>query len=142
MRLTLDRGMSDSDISSEEQLRRNIEELLAFYGWNQTQFAERLGVDQAWVSRHLSRKPPPHGARFQFWDLDKIATLFGLSPAELLQPKFGRWDRRHTGERRSGQDRRRQSRPDSPRPGRPRSGEPWAPQRDDPPSEKGVEKSA
>lgn len=96
---------------SEERLRCNIEELMRLFGWNQTELAIRLQKDQSWVSRHLNRDPPPRGARFQFRDIDRIAAIFGLSPAELLQPRYGKWDRRHADERRSGADRRHARRP-------------------------------
>lgn len=101
--------MSDVDppeSDSEACLRQNIQELLKFYGWNQTEFAARLGKDQSWVSRHLSAKPPPKGARFQFEDLDLVAAVFGLSPAELLAMRRGKWDRRTGKDRRCGYDRR------------------------------------
>lgn len=80
---------------------------MELYGWNQTELANRLGKDQSWVSRHLSREPPPKGARFQFRDLDLLAAVFRLSPAELLALRFGKCDRRSSGERRSDTDRRR-----------------------------------
>lgn len=96
-------------IDSEERLRCSVEALMDLYGWNQTEFARRLGKDQSWVSRHLSREPPPRGARFQFRDLDLIASVFGLSPAELLEQRHGKWDRRTRGERRDGSDRRKRT---------------------------------
>lgn len=105
------------ETDSEACLRNNIAALMKFYRWDQTELAMRLGKDQSWVSRHLSAKPPPKGARFQFRDLDLIAGVFGLSPAELLAMKHGNFDRRATGERRSGADRRRDKPP--PRMGRP-----------------------
>ena len=91
---------------SEERLRCAVEYLMDLRGWNQTELARRIGKDQSWVSRHLSREPPPRGARFQFRDLDLVARVFGLSPAELLLPGYGKWDRRRASERRSGTDRR------------------------------------
>lgn len=97
--------MSDT-ADSEERLRCNIEHLMEMFGWNQTELAIRVGKDQSWVSRHLSRKPPPSGARFQFSDLDALAAVFGLSPAELLAHRYGKWDRRIGDERRQRADRR------------------------------------
>ena len=97
---------TDDYIDSEEVLRCTVECLMEMYGWNQTEFAARLGKDQSWVSRHLSREAPPRGARFQFRDLDLVAAVFGVSPAELLAQRHGKWDRRSGRDRRGGTDRR------------------------------------
>jgi transcriptional regulator with XRE-family HTH domain len=114
MRPLLRLHMSDEhgqDGSAEEWLRRNVIELMAFYRMKQTVLAERMGRSQSWLSRRLSGRPwDEGGSRFQFEDLDRLATVFGLSPAELLQPKYGQWDRRRAGERRCGTDRRQTAR--------------------------------
>ena len=94
--------------TAEEWLRRNVLELMQFYRMNQTELAEKIGRGQSWLSRRLSGKPwDEGGSRFQFEDLDRLAAVFHLSPAELLQPKYGKWDRRSSTERRSHTDRRR-----------------------------------
>ena len=98
-------------VPAEEQLRRNVLELMKMWKMNQATLAARLRKSQPWVSRRL--KPPaepdtedPTGTRFQFSDLDALGAVFGLSPAELLQPMHGKWDRRSGRERRTGIDRR------------------------------------
>lgn len=98
------------DIDTEERLRLNLVELLIFRRMKQNELAERLGKSQAWVSKRLTGKASGKGSRFQFSDLDALAAVFGLSPAELLQPRYGKWDRRSGRERREGAD-RRQARP-------------------------------
>lgn len=66
----------------------------------QAGLAAMLGKSQSWVSKRLSGKAQPNGARLQVRDLDLIAAVFGLSPADLLCAGYGKRDRR------SGQDRR------------------------------------
>jgi transcriptional regulator with XRE-family HTH domain len=102
----------DGGSPAEDQLRRNLLELMEFRRMKQAQLAELLGKSQSWVSRRLSGKSwDAGGSRFQFEDLDALARIFGLSPAELLEPGYGSWDRRAGDERRSGTDRRRRARP-------------------------------
>src|SRR5688572_16261056 len=109
-RLRLDMGGHDTPATAEEWLRRNVVELMRFYRMRQATLAEKIGRSQSWLSRRLSGKPwDQGGSRFQFEDLDKLADVFGVSPAELLQPKYGEWDRRTGHERRSGTDRRRRA---------------------------------
>lgn len=111
-RLVLAMSGSETDrLSAEEWLRRNVVELMEFYRMKQATLAERIGRSQSWLSRRLSGKPwRSGGSRFQFQDLDKLAAAFDVSPAELLQPKHGDWNRRSGHERRSGTDRRRRER--------------------------------
>lgn len=94
-----------TEIPAEEQLRRNILELMRWRKMNQVRLAKLLGQSQSWLSRRLSEKPDK-GTRFQFSDLDTLSAIFGVSPAQLLQPGYGNWDRRTGGDRRSGVDRR------------------------------------
>lgn len=101
------------EISAEERLRQNVLELLTFRRMKQTDLAERLGRSQSWVSKRLKGKHEGKGSRFQLSDLDALGRVFGLSPAELLQPAYGKWDRRSGHERRQRAD-RRQARPLSP----------------------------
>jgi transcriptional regulator with XRE-family HTH domain len=91
--------MSDS---IDTLLRDNIRALMRLHRWNQTDFAERLRRSQGWVSKHLNGQ-----LRFQVCDLDGLSTVFGLSPAELLRERYGKWDRRSGLDRRSGTERRR-----------------------------------
>jgi hypothetical protein len=109
---------ADRSLPAEERLRRNLLELMAFRRMKQAELADLLGKTQSWVSKRLSE----HGNRFQFEDLDALATIFGLSPWELLQPAYGKWDRRSGQERRSGGDRRRRARTPFHRTGMPQSG--------------------
>lgn len=102
---------------AEEQLRQNIKELMRIWGMNQTELAEKLGKTQSWVSRRLNEGGRANGGtRFQFNDLDDLACVFGLSPAELLRPGYGKWDRRGAHDRRTGHDRRGPSRGARPEP--------------------------
>ena len=114
--------MSDTreeSLSAEEWLRRNVLELMRFYRMKQATLAEKIGRSQSWLSRRLSGKPwDEGGSRFQFEDLDVLAAVFGLSPAELLEPNYGDWNRRTGHERRSGTDRRRRPRSPPPPPDR------------------------
>ena len=103
----METGESGGPTTAEEWLRRNVLELMQFYRMRQADLAEKIGRSQSWLSRRLSGKPwDEGGSRFQFEDLDRLAMVFGLSPAELLQPKYGKWDRRCAPERRSHTDRR------------------------------------
>jgi transcriptional regulator with XRE-family HTH domain len=101
-------GEENGGSSAEHQLRKNLVELMEFRRMTQADLAELLGKSQSWVSRRLSGKAwEEGGSRFQFEDLDTLARIFGLSPAELLHPGYGKWDRRTGHERRAGPDRRR-----------------------------------
>lgn len=97
-------------LGAEEQLRQNVLELMAFRRMKQGVLAAKLGRSQSWLSKRLSGKGSGKGSRFQLTDLDVLATVFGVSPSELLEPKWGKWDRRSGHERRSGLDRRRKLR--------------------------------
>lgn len=103
-------GMDQEDGGSpaaEERLRQNLLDIIEFRRMRQAELAAKLGKSQSWVSKRLSGKPSHKGgARFQFSDLDKLASVFGLSPSELLQPGYGKRDRRKGVERRCGTDRR------------------------------------
>jgi len=94
-------------VGTEERLRLNILELLAFRRMKQTEFAERLGRSQSWVSKRLAGKASGKGSRFQLSDLDTLGAVFGLSPAELLEPRYGKWERRSGTDRRQHGERRR-----------------------------------
>lgn len=92
----------------EEQLRVNVLDIMEFRRIKQADLAERLGRSQAWVSKRLKGKQPDgKGSRFQLQDLDALADIFGLSPAELLAPTQQGWDQRTGVDRRAGYERRR-----------------------------------
>jgi transcriptional regulator with XRE-family HTH domain len=93
------------ELPAEEQLRRNVVELMRLYGWTQAELAAKLGQSQPWLSRRLSESDST-GTRFQLSDLDLLSHVFALSPQELLRPGYGKWDRRSGNERRGGFDRR------------------------------------
>lgn len=100
-------GGNDAQPTAEEWLRRNVVELMRFYRMRQAELAGKIGRSQSWLSRRLSGKPwTDGGSRFQLADLDALASAFGLSPAELLEPKYGEWDRRTGQDRRIRTDRR------------------------------------
>lgn len=92
-------------MTANDQIRQNLRELMDWRQMTQADLAEALGVSQPWVSKRLSGITP-----FQIEDLDAIGKVFGLTPAELLQPGYGQWDRRLGSERRSGAERRRSKR--------------------------------
>jgi transcriptional regulator with XRE-family HTH domain len=107
LRLGMDDGAREC---AEDRLRKNLLELMEFRGMTQAELAERLGRSQPWLSKRLSGKPwTDGGSRFQLQDLDALAHIFGLSPAQLLEPGYGKWDRRSGEDRRSGYDRRRRA---------------------------------
>jgi transcriptional regulator with XRE-family HTH domain len=87
----------------EEQLRINIRELMAWRKMTQAELAKRLNKPQPWLSRRMSGGPK--GTKFQVEDLDALASVFVLTPYELLRPGFGSQERRR-GERRLLRDRR------------------------------------
>lgn len=107
-RLRLGMGGDGTLDPAEQLLRQNLLELMEFRRMTQAELAERLGKSQPWLSKRLSGKSwNDGGSRFQFEDLDALAHVFGLSPWELLQPAYGKWDRRRGDDRRSGSERRR-----------------------------------
>lgn len=86
----------------EALLRANIELLMEQRKVSRKELAARLKRSQSWLSKRLGGK-----SNFKIEDLDTLARAFGLSPADLLQPGLGKWDRRSGNERRGGWDRRR-----------------------------------
>ena len=101
---------SSPPIGAEEQLRQNVLELMEFHRMKQGALAAKLQRSQSWLSKRLSGKASGKGSRFQLADLDALATVFRVSPSELMERKYGKWDRRSGHERRSGLDRRRRPR--------------------------------
>jgi transcriptional regulator with XRE-family HTH domain len=93
-------GQDPTPRTANEWARANVREAMDLRKWSQAELANRLDRSQPWLSKRLTGT-----TEFQIGDLDALATVFGLSPSELLQPGFGKWDRRK-GERRSGTDRR------------------------------------
>lgn len=107
----MDGGDGNGGPPAEHQLRLNLIELMEFRRMTQAELAERLGKGQPWLSKRLSGKPwNEGGSRFQLEDLDALADVFGLSPAQLLEPGVGKWDRRCGRDRRTGGERRRTTR--------------------------------
>jgi transcriptional regulator with XRE-family HTH domain len=96
-------GLHDPDarLDANNQVRANVEALMEQYRWTQAELADRLGQSQPWLSKRLTGKTP-----FQIEDLDAIGDVFGLSPAQLLQPGHGKLDRRLGSERRTHAERR------------------------------------
>lgn len=96
-------GHEHAPLSVNDQLRENVRVLMDARRLTQAQLAERLGQSQPWLSKRLTGTTP-----FHIEDLDALAHVFALSPAELLQPGYGKWDRRtHDIVRRVCPDRRR-----------------------------------
>ena len=88
------------EISPDEQLRRNVQELMHARHMKQVALALSLGRTQSWVCKRQSGKPSPLGSPWQIADLAGLAMVFGLAPWELLKPGIGRYDRRSYTERR------------------------------------------
>ena len=95
--------------TANDWVRANVMEAMNARKWTQAELADRLGRSQPWLSKRLTGTTP-----FKIEDLDTIAAVFELSPAELLGHGYGKWDRRSGRERRSGFDRRGAVRPRSP----------------------------
>lgn len=91
--------------TTNERIQRNIRELMRWRRMTQADLADALGESQPWLSKRLTGTTP-----FQLCDVDAIAAVFELSPAELLREGYGKWDRRAGGDRRTGLE-RRQGRP-------------------------------
>lgn len=90
--------------TANEQIRENVRALMDLRRWKQADLAERLGRSQPWLSKRLTGKTP-----FHMSDLDALSAVFSLSQAEVLQPGFGKWDRRSGEDRRRVPERRRRS---------------------------------
>jgi transcriptional regulator with XRE-family HTH domain len=106
-------SVNDTDAASaNDQVRLSVEALMELHRMTQVELAEQLGQSQPWLSKRLTGVTP-----FHLCDLDAIAGVFGLSPAQLLQSGHGHLDRRRAAQqRRSGLDRRQLGeRFDSPR---------------------------
>lgn len=99
LRMTM--GKAPPPVSANEQLCRNVRELMKLRRWSQADLAKRIGVSQPWLSQRFTGR-----TSFHMRDLDAIALAFDVTPAELLCVGFGQWDRRKTPDRRSGEDRR------------------------------------
>lgn len=106
-------------MTANDRLRQNLRELMEWRRLTQAELAEALGVSQPWVSKRLSGVTP-----FQIEDLDRLARLFDLTVAQLLQDGYGQWERRSGEDRRVSLERRRARRPTDP---------PARPDDDDPP---------
>lgn len=96
-------------MTADEQLRLNVVELMRIWHLKQWELAERMGIPQPLLSRKLSGPDHKGGLRLMP-EIDTLSGVFGLSPSELLQPGYGRLDRRRGVERRQIQDRRRSQR--------------------------------
>lgn len=94
-------GDDSPHLTANDQLRANVRALMDIRNWTQAEFAERLQRSQPWLSKRLTGTTP-----FQIEDLDLMAHVFGLSPAEMLCIGYGKWDRRQTPDRRMAPDRR------------------------------------
>lgn len=92
---------TDAAVAANDQVRVNVECLMEMHRLTQVQLADRIGRSQSWLSKRLSGT-----TSFQIEDLDLIGDVFGLSPAQLLQPGHGKLDRRSGQDRRTRTDRR------------------------------------
>lgn len=95
-----------TESKSAQKFRARLRSLMHGKRWNQSETARRLKVirkvwDQPRLNRVLSGDQPP-----TLDDLDDLARVFVIRPAELLVDEFGQVDRRAGGDRRSGVERR------------------------------------
>lgn len=97
-------------LSAESRLNARLWELLAESGRTQMDLGIHLGHSQSWVSKRMSGV-----LHWEVTDLDALADFFGLSVPELFFNAFGKWDRRHTLDRRNPQDRRRRNNKNGPK---------------------------
>jgi transcriptional regulator with XRE-family HTH domain len=91
---------------SAQKFRARLRSLMHDKRWNQSETARRLkNIRQVWdqprVNRLLRGDQSP-----TLDDLDDIARLFVVLPADLLIDEYGQAERRKGGERRSGVERR------------------------------------
>lgn len=73
--------MSNQQSETIEIIVRNIKRLRAINGWNQTQLAEKAGINASYISRveKADRK-------LSLETVEKIAHGFGIQAYELLKP--------------------------------------------------------
>jgi transcriptional regulator with XRE-family HTH domain len=88
-------------MAANDQVRANVQELMTMHRMTQAELAALLRKGQPWLSKRLTGTPP-----FTLKDLDAFLPIFGLSPAQLLQPGYGNLDRRSGHDRRDGHERR------------------------------------
>lgn len=87
--------------STESRLNARLRELLAESGRTQLDLGIHLGHSQSWVSKRMSGV-----LHWEVSDLDALADFFGMPVPELFFNAFGKWDRRHTLDRRNPKNRR------------------------------------
>ena len=88
-------------LTANEQAIATIKALMEWRHMTQADLAGLLHRSQPWLSKRLTGTTP-----FQIEDLDAFGAVFGLSPAELLQPGHGNLDRRCAADRRCHTERR------------------------------------
>lgn len=89
-------------IGADELLRRKIRALMEQHRLSQIELAAKIGRSQAWLSRKITGVQ-----NFYVRDLDRIATVFGITVPELFFDTYGQWDRRSNTDRRKGERRQR-----------------------------------
>ncbi len=94
---------TDHPLTANEQLRRNVKELMRWRKLTQATLAAKIDVSQPWLSKRLTGVTP-----FQIEDVDSIANAFGLTASQLLCQGQGQWDRRRGQDRRIGVERRQE----------------------------------
>lgn len=95
-------GSSEPEpLTANERIIHTVKALMDWRRMTQADLAHLLDRSQPWLSKRLTGTTP-----FQIEDLDALGAVFGLSPAELLQPGHANLDRRTGGDRRSSADRR------------------------------------
>lgn len=100
-----DTAVQDHPISAQEQLTRNVNQMLAFTGKKQADLAASLHISQPYISMLLAGK-----REWQIEMLDHIAAFFLTTVSALFVTGDGAAiDRRRVPDRRRDCDRRRKS---------------------------------
>src|SRR5688572_5525013 len=74
-------AQAEKELGSRRVVARNVMRLRIQRGWTQQQLAREMGVTQPRVAQIESA-----GANVQIDTLDRLAAVFGVEPARLLQP--------------------------------------------------------
>lgn len=95
-------AVQDHPLSAQEQLTRNVNQMLVFTGKKQADLAASLHISQPYISMLLAGK-----REWQIEMLDRIAAFFMTTVSALFVTGDGTTiDRRRVSDRRHGCDRR------------------------------------
>lgn len=74
-------AQAEQELGSRLIVARNVMRMRIQHGWTQQQLARSLGVTQPRIAQMESAS-----ANVQIDTLDRLAAVFGIEPARLLQP--------------------------------------------------------